>query len=319
MKVFVPTILVISIMLVPVLLFICTILLFRWIDKRKKQRSPLTSQLLRMPGESLLRELDEIQGKLHETYLWVTTMPIMLYAGFISELCFGDKKSSTSSNLTISFTTLVEIYFIIIIGILLFAIFKAIKIIRKRRNLQLGFECEVAVGQELNQLMQDGYYVYHDFLADKFNIDHIVIGSGGVFAVETKGRTKPTSKNASVDARVFYNGECLKFPHKLETQAIEQSKKQAKWLADFLNKAVGEPVKTIPVVTLPGWFVQSDEKGGKYYEVRVINPKVIVAKLKEYQPKNPLSKELVTRIAYQIEQRCRNVEPKAYVATNPRY
>jgi len=213
----------------------------------------------------------------------------------------------------------VGIYFIIIAGVLLFSIFRAIKLIRKKRNLQLGFECEVAVGQELNQLMRDGYYVYHDFQTDKFNIDHIVIGSGGVFAVETKGRTKPTSKNASVDARVFYDGECLKFPHKSETQAIEQSKRQAKWLADFLEKAVGEPVKIIPVVTLPGWFVQSDEKGKKLHEVRVINPKVIVVKLKEFQPKNPLSKELVTRIAHQIEQRCRNIEPKAYVATNPHY
>ena len=175
----------------------------------------------------------------------------------------------------------------------------------------------MAVGQELNQLMRDGYYVYHDFQADhKFNIDHIVIGSGGVFAVETKGRTKPTSKNATADARVFYDGERLKFPHKSETQPIEQAKRQAKWLANFLKKAVGEPVRIIPVITLPGWFIQSEEQK---YNVRVVSPKMIVAKLKGYQFKEPLSEKLVKRIAFQIEQHCRDIKPKAYVETNPRY
>jgi hypothetical protein len=297
---------VLTIMFVPILILIGSVLLFRWIDKRKKRRSPLTSQLLRMPGESLLRELNEIQMEIYKYSFLTIVYPILFYSLWISEKYF----KNTMPNSTM-------MYSVIIMGLLSFSILKTIKLTRKRRNLQLGFECEVAVGQELNQLMRDGYYVYHDFQADKFNIDHIVIGSGGVFAVETKGRTKPTSADASADARIFYDGKCLKFPHYSETDAIEQSLRQAKWLADFLSKAAGESVKVIPVVTLPGWFVESDEKDKKYV-VRVINPKMIVLKLKEFS-KQLLSEESVTRIAYQVEQRCRNVQLKAYVETNPHY
>ena len=52
-------------------------------------------------------------------------------------------------------------------------------------RLRLGLDAELAVGQELDQLMRQGAAVFHDFPADKFNIDHIVISRGGVFAIET--------------------------------------------------------------------------------------------------------------------------------------
>ena len=43
--------------------------------------------------------------------------------------------------------------------------------------------------------MRDGFAVFHDVPGDKaFNVDHVVIGPQGVFAVETKGRGKPASR-----------------------------------------------------------------------------------------------------------------------------
>ena len=75
---------------------------------------------------------------------------------------------------------LLAIYFLILF------LFRSYYRLKKRRNLRLGYEGEIAVGQELNQLMLQGKHVYHDFPADKFNIDHIVVGRSGIFAVETK-------------------------------------------------------------------------------------------------------------------------------------
>jgi hypothetical protein len=89
-----------------------------------------------------------------------------------------------------------------------------------RRITRLGYEGEVATGQELNQLMLHGYHVYHDFVADKFNIDHLVVGPAGVFAVETKARAKPTSNNRKEDAHVSYDGRCLHFPKWKESQFV---------------------------------------------------------------------------------------------------
>lgn len=79
------------------------------------------------------------------------------------------------------------------IGLTVYCLTNLLKHLNLRRSYQLGYEGEIAVGQELNQLMLDGYRVYHDFPGDKFNIDHIVVGPPGVFAVETKARSKPTS------------------------------------------------------------------------------------------------------------------------------
>ncbi len=90
----------------------------------------------------------------------------------------------------------------------------------KRRRYRLGYEGEIAVGQELNQLMRDGFYVYHDFFVDKFNIDHIVVGPSGVFAVETKARSKPTSDSPVPDYKVKYNGKCLQFPNGTDVRVI---------------------------------------------------------------------------------------------------
>jgi hypothetical protein len=74
------------------------------------------------------------------------------------------------------------------------------KAINLRRRIRLGFEGERHVGEALNQLMLVGYRVFHDFLiTDKprsiRNIDHIVIGSNGVFALETKTRRKVKGEN----------------------------------------------------------------------------------------------------------------------------
>lgn len=263
----------------------------------KGHRSPFKDNFLRSPGESLNRQIMEINDRLAENLVLLITMPILLYATYISSLHFSNSKPSTST-----FT----IYIIAGIGFIAYCLFKLIKLLKLRRYYRLGYEGEIAVGQELNQLMRDGYYVYHDFPAGKFNIDHIVVGSPGVFAVETKARSKPTSKDRKADAKVKYDGKSLRFPNGTDVESLEQAKRQAEWLSKWLRSAVGEAVKVRPVVALPGWFVERVASGG----IRVINPKNFrsIAKTKDG---NILSEQMISRIVHQLEQKCRDVEPKA--------
>ena len=83
--------------------------------------------------------------------------------------------------------------------------------------------------------MLEGNHVYHDFPADKFNIDHIVVGRSGIFAVETKARSKPTSKNRNEDATVEYNGKMLMFPNGDDYKIIEQAERQTSWLSKWMT------------------------------------------------------------------------------------
>jgi len=51
-----------------------------------------------------------------------------------------------------------------------------------------GAEGEEVVGEILESLTGDGWQVIHDVSFGKGNIDHIVVGPGGLFTVETKSR-----------------------------------------------------------------------------------------------------------------------------------
>lgn len=51
-----------------------------------------------------------------------------------------------------------------------------------------GAEGEEVVGQVLEGLVTDGWQVIHDVSFGRGNIDHIVVGPGGLFTVETKSR-----------------------------------------------------------------------------------------------------------------------------------
>ena len=262
----------------------------------KGHRSPFTDNFLRSPGESLNRQILEITDRVTENLVLLITTPILLFAIYISNLHFGNSTLSTWT-----FT----IYLIAGICFIFYSLINLINLLNLRRSCQLGYESEIAVGQELNQLMRDGYYVYHDFPAGKFNIDHIVVGTSGIFAVETKARSKPTSKDRKADAKVRYDGKCLRFPNGTDVESLEQARRQAEWLSKWLRTAVGEAVKVRPVLALPGWFVERIASGG----IRVINPKNFRSISK---PKDGdfLSDQMISRIVHQLEQKCRDVEPR---------
>lgn len=136
------------------------------------------------------------------------------------------------------------------------AAWRLINLGERARRLRRALDAELLTGQCLTQVMSEGGIVFHDFPADGFNIDHIVIGKSAVFAVETKSRMKPAAGGKDA-ARVVYDGEVLRFPEHCETKPVEQAARQADWLRRFLASGVGEPVPVIPYLALPGWFVDS--------------------------------------------------------------
>jgi hypothetical protein len=181
-------------------------------------------------------------------------------------------------------------------------------LLKRRRNFYLGLDAELAVGQELNHLMLLGCRVFHDFPAENFNIDHVIVGPGGVFAVETKGRAKPDKGRGSVDATVIYDGQILRFPYWHEKAPLEQAKRQAEWLQKWLSSAIGEAVSVRPALALPGWFIERTKPGN----VLIFNGKSPNFLAKPQSPTGMPTPDMMQRIAHQLEQRCRDVEPVAY-------
>ncbi len=272
---------------------------FKLYEMRKRgKRSPLTVKLLRSPGETLRGQIDDIGLDITYYAMISPVLPLALYASYLSQVYMSGSKITSFMLFS---------YIIISSVIVIYCLVKLWFLLRKRSALQLGLDCELAVGQELNQLMLEGCRVYHDFPADKFNIDHIVVSPRGVFAVETKGRAKPDKKGGTGEATVTYDGHKLNFPGWAEKEPLDQARRQATWLSQWLSSAVGESVSAKPVLALPGWFI--DRK--KPSDLLIFNGKDPDLLL-NWSSNADLSKVLITRIAHQLEQQCRDIKPVAY-------
>jgi hypothetical protein len=286
--------------LIPSLLILCglfvAICFFAIASKRLKRgrRNPLTSDLLRIPGGSLRNHVEDLSFDIVGFGLCFMVVPLVFYTQIVTQGSFGGQ------GLNPYFMALLAMAVSIYMGVRIF------KLMRQRNRLRLGMECEMAVGQELNQLMLQGCRVYHDFPAQNFNIDHVVIGPAGVFAVETKGRAKPDKGRGAEDVRVVYDGKSLQFPGWCETEPIAQAQRQAQWLARWLKSAVGQDVLVKPALALPGWYVERKDLDMVVFNSK--NPGFLA------RPKGErvLSDELIQRVAHQVEQRCRTEEPLSY-------
>jgi hypothetical protein len=128
------------------------------------------------------------------------------------------------------------------------------------RNVKLGLRGEELVAQSLNPLYQKDYRIFHDFpiegRREKANIDHIVIGSNGVFVVETKMRRKHKKlKTGKEPHKVEFNGDELIYPNFRDRHGLGQTEANAKHLENFIFEKTGHRLPVTGILVLPGWYV----------------------------------------------------------------
>ncbi|MCE9685498.1 NERD domain-containing protein [Shewanella sp. AS16] len=172
-------------------------------------------------------------------------------------------------------------------------------------KLRLGHTAEIATANELIGLQALGYQVFHDIQADGFNIDHLVIGKNGVFAIETKGRHKrhkdllKNNQNGGKGYQVTFKDGRLHFPSWTETKPIEQATRQALWVSQWLTKATGQAITSTPILVFPGWFITSQTKP----PFPIVSHKYLVGTIPSLRNQT-LSQQQVDAIVYQVAQRC---------------
>ncbi|MCW5603655.1 MAG: NERD domain-containing protein [Burkholderiales bacterium] len=266
--------------------------------QRRNRRSPLSAKLLRGPGETLRHELEDVTWDFCAYLAVLMVFPLLVFAVHVSQSYFGGVPETMTRWLFSGIAVVVAIGFITL---------RLYRLARLRFSLRHGLEAEIAMGQELDQLMREGAVVFHDFPAEGFNIDHVVLTRDGLYAVEIKGRMKPDRGGGKKESSVEFNGKVLSFPDWKDGKTLEQARRQAGWLAKWISRAVGEAVSVKPVVALPGWWVDRTGRG----DVMVISGKEASALLRAGQGAS-YSDQMMARIAHQLEQRCRDVEPSQY-------
>jgi hypothetical protein len=239
--------------LAPLFAVLGGLMLWRARQKRDKRRSPLKDKVLNLPGEHLRKTIAKHSGEYAETAAMALIIgPLLACAWLFSRMARVDWSR-------MQFGVGDALFPIVAVGVVAACLWKMIGQANQVRKYREGLDAELTVAQYLMQLIADGGLVFHDFPADRFNIDHIVVGRSAVFAIETKSRRKPEAKGRE-SARVIYDGKKLEFPNHVTTKPIEQARFQAEWLAKFLASGAGETVRVIPVVALPGWFVERTSK-----------------------------------------------------------
>lgn len=162
-----------------------------------------------------------------------------------------------------------------------------------------GADGERIVGEHLEILIAGGYRVIHDVQADGFNVDHVVIGPAGVFAIETKTYSKPAG-----NPKVRYDGAALHVDGvTLTNDPIGQVKGCARHIKELLGAATGDSrIYVKPVLVFPGWFVEENYNA----DVWVLSHKQFKRWLdRSVRNGVVLSPQQVNRYAHLLQEHCR--------------
>lgn len=235
-------------------LFVLPAAFFTWKKRRSGKYSPFTENFFRLPGHSARVFQSEIVEKVVWNYVYFICISVLVVWKILFHSVF---------DITLLFGLLVLGYLLV----------RTYPLFEQAQNYRLGSEGEEFTGQELNLLMLSGAYVFHDIPYKYGNIDHIVIGKDKLFVVETKAFRKPqkSKTDPKKDAKVRYDGSTLFFPTFSTSEPVEQVKMVAEFVEETLVRKTNQRFSVVPVVALPGWFVESDSS--QPAEVLVINPK----------------------------------------------
>lgn len=254
-----------------------------------QRREAITTDLRNLPASSLQKQRDDFVDR------QVSRLIAAAVIGLSTASLFSSRRVSPAA---FSWDWLDSAALLTIIGCGVYYGWLMIREMPQGRKLRQAIRAEQAVAQELAASLAGDNRIIHDIQAGEFNIDHVVITPAGVFAVETKSRLKPPAGNGS--PKVKYDGKRLEFPGWTESKPIEQAARQAKWLADYLQKSTGETFPVFAVLALPGWFIDYSVRATEQM-VRVINPKNSGWLLLPGKQPSRLDPPAIQRAAFQIE------------------
>ena len=218
-----------------------------------EKKSPLRRPPLRQAGQSLQEEIDRISDGKISDYAVILCFPI---AFALMEWIFVYFKTPRQPWLMTGLALICFAY----------AWVKLQPLYKTRRNLRLARDGERIVGQELEKLRANGFRIYHDFLGDGFNIDHIVVGPTGVFTINTKTISQPKNNNIPIQ----YDGVELRVPGTtFDQDPIAQAKGEGNFVHTWIKEKANREVPVRAAVVFVGWNIVDQPKGADVWVLNV--------------------------------------------------
>lgn len=135
---------------------------------RRKRRAPLPV-VRRTAGQSLREEWDRL---INDNLPFIIVVPLMLWFVWFTHW----QQPPLSPRFWFWFAVAATG-----IGVVAY-----LRLMPKARRLVRGERGELKVAEALDGLRSAGYRIFHDLCREGYNIDHVVVGPAGVFAIETK-------------------------------------------------------------------------------------------------------------------------------------
>jgi hypothetical protein len=105
------------------------------------------------------------------------------------------------------------------------------------RNWRFELRGEQAVAESLagRGVAAAGYVAFHDVPGEgEWNVDHVVVGPGGVFVLEKKARPRRKATRPQAEQDVFLDGKVPEFPWCYDRKAAEQAERHCRSSATAL-------------------------------------------------------------------------------------
>lgn len=201
----------------------------------------------RVQGESLQEKIRDIEFDIYEVLMFPALF--LLVTVFIWLFCLDLK--------WVQFNTATAVTFTIITVFLCVRAYLKVKNLRKTlKNYRKGLEGERLVGEVLNKLSNESTYVFHDIPGDRFNVDHIIVSTRGVFVVETKHFDRSKCHEFTFDGNMVYR-QMKDGTKYLCPKLLPQMDGEAQFIQKEIENRTEMKIPVIKVAVLIGCFIHT--------------------------------------------------------------
>lgn len=206
--------------------------------KKRKPRPAVQHPLRRLPGQSIRDTRERLFDDKALGYLltfalaWVFALWQWIYRWT------GAKPQPESVTL-------------LAILVSLYCVYRLYRLRAEFKNLNLGERGERHVSDVLRRLRPRDYITFDDLLFRDVNVDHVVVGPSGVFAIETKAYSVFGNGSAGIDA----NGALRLSGKTVLKNPLKQARASAAQVSLELGRYLRRKIWVEPVVILPGWKI----------------------------------------------------------------
>ena len=201
----------------------------------------------RIQGEGLQEKIRDIEFTIYETIMipgFFVMLTILLWL-----FCLDIK--------WFKFDIATAIIYTIITIFLIIRAFRKVTDLRKSlNNYRKGLEGERLVGEVLNKLSNDQTYVFHDIPGDRFNVDHIIVSTRGVFVIETKHFDRSKCHEFTFDGNMVYR-QMKDGARFLCPKLLPQMDGEAKFIQNEIENRPEMKIPVIKVAVLIGCFIHT--------------------------------------------------------------